>query len=329
MIPSAFTSTRQRQDCAFSSCAAKPRTAGRSCTKRFLSLFAGLSGFGLLPAHASAQGVGSDIINVGSGLMPSFGLGGTGAGLFNSIVIFLSTRLMLLAGVAATFIIVKAGLSLINSQADDKLQKARRQIGTAVVAVMLGFLSERFVAATYGPPAGAPGTAIFNPSTSVGILEGEAAGVISFALEFIVILSVIIIIYTGIKVVASFGTEDGPAQLRKSVFGIVTGLVLLTSATAIQLTLGLNPSGPELATGPVTAGPIINRGIFIVQTMLGFMALVAVIVVIYSGIRLIVNVGNEEEYTKTKQLIGRVLVGLFIILMSYVFTLFIVQVLNG
>jgi hypothetical protein len=296
---------------------------------RLLSLL-GLLALAALPIHALAQiSVEQDIISVGGGLMPSFGSGGTGAGLLNSALIFLGQRILLMAGVAATFVVVKAGLSLINSQDEGKLTKARREIGTAIVAIILGFLSERFVAATYGTTNVAPGQAIFNPATSVGILETEAAGLISFVLEFMVILSVIMIIYTAIRVVASFGKEDGPAEIRKSVFGVIVGFVLLTSSSAIQLALGLNPSGVEMATGPVTLNPLVERGIHILQLVLGFMALIAVAVVVYAGIKLLVSVGNEEEYGKTKSLIIRVLLGLFVILMSYVFTTFILTVLNG
>jgi hypothetical protein len=286
----------------------------------------GLTAFLLLPQHALAQvNLEDDIVNVGNGLMPGTGVG---AGLLNNALIFFSGRLLILAGITTTYIIVKAGLSLINSQADDKLAKAKRQIGTAIVAIVLGYLSERFVAATYGPPSGTPGSALFNPETSVTILETEAAGVISMVLELVVILSILMIIATGIKVVASFGKEDGPAEIRRSIFGVITGLVLLTSSTAIQLSLGLDPSGVEFPSGPVTAGPLINRAIALIQIVLGFMALVAVVVIIYMGVRLIVGLGNEEDLTNLKKIIGRVLLGLFVILLSYTFTVFLLEILQ-
>lgn len=287
---------------------------------------AGVFSLLLLPQQVFAQiNLEQDIISVGNGLMPGTGVG---AGLINSTLIFLAGRLMLLAGITTTFIIVKAGLSLINSQADDKLSKAKRQIGTAIVAIMLGYLSERFVAATYGPSTGAPGTALFNPAGSVGILETEAAGIISMVLELVVILSILMIIGTGIKVVASFGKEDGPAEIRKSIFGVITGLVLLTSSSAIQLSLGLNPSGVEFPSGPLTAGPLIQRAIVLIQVVLGFMALVAVAVIIYMAVRLIVGLGNDDDLSNLKKLIGRVLAGLFVILMSYAFTVFLYQILQ-
>ncbi len=294
---------------------------------RILALFTGIFAALALPAHTLAQvNLEDEIMTVGNGLQPWFGAGGTGGNLFNSLAIFLAERIMILAGITTTYIIVKAGLKLINSQADDKLSIARREIMTAVVAIFLGYLSQRLVYALYLGPQG-PATALQNPQVSVTILNTEFVGIINWALELVVIISIILIIATAIKMVGSFGKEDGPAEIRKSIIGVVTGLILLTSANAIQLSLGLT-STVQFATGPITAGPIIARILHIVQIMLGFMALAGVAVIIYAGVRTIVTKGNEEEFGKAKALIGRVLLGLLIILTSYVITVLVLQLLQ-
>lgn len=276
-----------------------------------------------LPAIAEAN-LEQDILNVSNGLSQTFGGGGVGAGLLNNLLIFLSNKIILLAGIAATFIIVKAGLSLINSQADDKLAKAKREIGTAIVAIVLGYLSERFVEATYGG-----GTAIFNPAGSVAILETEAAGIINFVLELVVIIGIIMIIYTAVKVVSSFGKDDGPAEIRKSVFGVVSGLVLLTSANAIQQAMSLNPNGVEQATGPVTAQPLATRVLEIISDVMSYLAILGVGMVIFAGIRMIVSIGNDDEYNNAKQLVFRVLMGLTIVLFAYTVSQVLIRILKG
>ncbi len=59
------------------------------------------------------------------------------------------------------------------------------------------------------------------------------------------------------------------------------------------------------------------------------MALIAVALVIYAGVQMIVGVGDEEKYKKAKDFIGRILLGLGIILLSYVAVAFVLQILNS
>jgi hypothetical protein len=294
----------------------------------FLRASAFLALFAVLPGIASAQGwLEGDLSKLAGGLMPSFGSGGTGATLLNSTLAFLATRIMMLAGIVATFIIVKAGLSLVNSQDESKIEKARRQIGIAISAVVLGFLSQRFVEAIYGS-ANDPGSALFNPARSVSILDIEARGLISWATELMVIVAIVILVGTGVRVVASFGKEDAAETLKRSVFSVVVGLLILSFSGALQLALGFNPQGAEVGGGNINADFLFARLVGLTQSVLSYMALIAVAVVIYAGFRMIFAMGDEGKFAEARKLIIRVLMGLFVILMSYVFTVFILALLN-
>jgi succinate dehydrogenase/fumarate reductase cytochrome b subunit len=98
----------------------------------------------------------------------------------------------------------------------------------------------------------------------------------------------------------------------------VTGLVYASSAFAQDF------AGPEPAIPGTPAGgegsadgirDIIEQ---IIIAVLNFLALIAVVVVIIAGIRLIVSQGNDEEKDKAKKAIFYALAGLVIVLFARV-----------
>ena len=73
--------------------------------------------------------------------------------------------------------------------------------------------------------------------------------------------------------------------------------------------------------------------VLILMKVIGFLLWMvggtAVCIVIYAGIRLILTLGTEEEFQKTKSLILRALLGLFVILVSYVIVRFVIVAFSG
>lgn len=95
----------------------------------------------------------------------------------------------------------------------------------------------------------------------------------------------------------------------------LTSLMLAPSALA-QNAFGPLPDTP----GPASAGEgdIRELIISILNFVLNFLALVAVIVIIIAGIRLIVSQGEEEAREKAKKTIIYVVAGLIVILLAKV-----------
>ncbi len=69
--------------------------------------------------------------------------------------------------------------------------------------------------------------------------------------------------------------------------------------------------------------------ISIITRVLDFVTLVAVIVVIVAGIRLIVSMGNDEQKDKAKKSIIYMVIGLAVIILSRIIVLFVVNIFNG
>lgn len=75
-------------------------------------------------------------------------------------------------------------------------------------------------------------------------------------------------------------------------------------------------------------GAIRSGVLSILGTVLSFMALVAVIVIVIAGIRLVVSQGEEQEKDKAKKTIFYAIIGLVVILLAQAIVGFIADLVN-
>lgn len=96
--------------------------------------------------------------------------------------------------------------------------------------------------------------------------------------------------------------------------------------------------GPGFKQGIAAVGGILgiptdlslwNLILHIIVFILNFVSLIAVIVVIVAGIRLIVSMGEDEQKEKAKKSIINMAIGLVIIILSRVIVAFIVNLARG
>lgn len=283
-------------------------------------MFPKLLSIGLIEtAHAQALTAVADFVS--GGLTAFFfgdGEGGGGANAYAGIAGFLLERSWLIVGIFTLLLLVRSGLKLIYGQSEDKFEEAKRAIANGLMAVVLIFLVSRLVSAFYraggswSPAAAASGSAIFTT---------ELIGIINWVLTLVAVLAVAMIIASVFSAMLSIGAEDATERIRRAVFGAAAGIVLLGIDIAFRATFGL-----EYFTVPglPTPFPIIVRVLFIISYILTFMALVAVIIVIYAGIMMILSLGNEEQFKKMRSLILRAILGLFVILVTYIIVRFVI-----
>ncbi|MFA6992191.1 MAG: hypothetical protein WC269_02825 [Candidatus Gracilibacteria bacterium] len=104
------------------------------------------------------------------------------------------------------------------------------------------------------------------------------------------------------------------------VFALMTGALALVSAfpgiaSAALIGPGDNPSGVGDATGG--EGDIRALVLRIVNFFLGFLGVVAVIMVIYGGVTYVTAAGKDDAIGNAKKIITYSLVGIVIILISF------------
>lgn len=96
----------------------------------------------------------------------------------------------------------------------------------------------------------------------------------------------------------------------------------------LQSALAQNPfiTANDLPTG-FNASTDIRTGIIdVVNFVLSFLGLIAVIMVIYAGFLMIFSAGNDESISKAKSIIIWVAIGIIVILLSYVIVNFVIDI---
>lgn len=105
-----------------------------------------------------------------------------------------------------------------------------------------------------------------------------------------------------------------------TVFALMVGAIslfsFLPSAGAALLTAGDQPVEIAGATGGET--DLRALVLTMINYALTFLGIVAVIMLIYGGITMVTSAGNEEAVTSAKNIIKWALIGIIIILLSFV-----------
>ncbi|MEI8230603.1 MAG: hypothetical protein WCG83_05740 [Candidatus Peregrinibacteria bacterium] len=230
--------------------------------------------------------------------------GGIGGDEIGSIYASIMKSFIIGIDVAGVMMIARAGFTLTFVQGDDQLVKARKTIGYVATALILMNLAvpmrDAFVA---------------YQTNGANILKVEVVGLLSYFETLLAITAILFIIISGIRAVTAYGKEDGTTHLKQAVIGVVSGIFLISVKTLI-----VNAVIVDRTPSPLLA--VIKTALLVV---LGFIALIATVVLIWAGLLMIVNVGKDEQYTKAKALAGRVLIGLVVILVSMAIVQFVIS----
>ncbi len=267
-------------------------------------------------AHAQL----SDVANfVSNGLVPFFsgsGYSGGGGFAYAGIAGYLLERSWLIVGIFVLLLLVRSGLKLIYGQSEEKFEEAKRAIANGLMAVVLLFLTLRIVEAFYNPGGS------WNPQTGAAIFTTEILGIARWASTLVAALAIAMIVVAAFYAIFSIGSDDGLQRIKRAIFGVAAGIIIILLDFAFRATFGLEYVA---IPGPPSPYPIIAKILSIITIILSFLFLIAVCVIIYAGIRMILSLGNEEEFNKMKSLIFRVLLGLFVILVSWIIIGFVVE----
>lgn len=209
-----------------------------------------------------------------------------------------------IAAVAAALGMTISGFFLALSGNETQATTARRVFISSLAGLALIRIAPFFASYLIGPGFGPTGgsSVLSAPAVAGSGVAGEALGLVTY-LEFpLGILCVIMIVVSGLRAIVNFGSEDGVAQLRRTVLFVIAGFILVGA----RATLGLG-----IATTGSTA-PIIGVVLTVVNRIIFYMGVLALAMVIFAGFLMILNIGKEDQYSKAKGLLIRVAIGLLI-----------------
>lgn len=102
------------------------------------------------------------------------------------------------------------------------------------------------------------------------------------------------------------------------VSGLMSVALMLVSAIPSAFAFGLDPGLNPVAEETGGETELLDLVLRIINFFLGFLGILAVIMVIYGGIRYVTSAGNDEGVGAAKKIILYSVVGLIIVLLSFV-----------
>lgn len=249
---------------------------------------------------------------------PNLAQGG-GAG-FGSILKDVAGSFKPIAAVAALLAMTIAGFFLALSGNDNQTTTARRVFISSMAGLALINLVDVFADSlisgtfTVNPTTLAPSgnTILDDPLSAGNDIASEALGLVAFLQFPLGVLCVVMIIISGIRAIASFGSEDGVAQLRRTVLFTVAGFILLLWRGT--LVVGGGVAGPGIAAGSPSS--IMHVMLLVLNRILTFTLILAVAMIVFAGILMIVNLGKDDQYGRAKGLMIRVAIGIILMVAS-------------
>jgi len=134
----------------------------------------------------------------------------------------------------------------------------------------------------------------------------EIAGLIRFATTFAIAIAVAFVVFGAIKLIIMGENEEEQGKVRKQILFTIAGILLL-SLIDIIVQVFFNTGGSGVG---INAAGFIFYLTYWINILLGFIGLAAVISIIWAGIQMIVNFGNEEAVNKSKNIIKFAIIGI-------------------
>ncbi len=169
----------------------------------------------------------------------------------------------------------------------------------------------------------------FQQSASI---ETVSIIVIRTALGFLGLIFLVLTIMAGFKWMNAGGNDEEVKKAKTSVKNAVIGLIVVLATYTmtvfiferLPLTQGLDGSTSQVAT----ESGLVNVGVgglvaTIIGVILGFLALIFLVLTIMAGFKWMTAGGNDEEVKKAQTSLKNAVIGLVIVLASYAITYFI------
>lgn len=270
--------------------------------------------FGLPDVVGGAKNAGTAEVLIKSGLKKVF-----------------ETGRILLGSVAVLFLIY-GGIKLGSSQGEEGVKKAREIIQDAVVAMVLITAAPMMVDVFFQGGSGETGeiggqqVEEFWKGAGEGSLSGgeealylQMIAIIDFIMLLLIPIFIGMIIYFGALNIFSIGDVEWLKKQRKGLLWGLGGLgLVLMSKSIVAVFFGKTLSGGAIETNEGIDMSLISVEIVgVINFLLSLAGIAALAMMIWTGYQMLMAGDNKDEFEKGKKQIGFIVIGIVIMLSSY------------
>lgn len=236
-------------------------------------------------------------------------------------------------GTIATVWCVWQGYRMLSSGGDgDQFESAKKSIMWGIIGLVLSFLVEPMIRTViYGGMGGlAPGQALLKPEISFLAGKAEIIGLMNWIKTMLGIISVAMIIFTGIQAMLALDSEEQTDTQKTNVRWIMIGIIIIIF-NEIIVEYGLYGNVHLENNKPVTLRDptrLISEFGGFLGYYLTFFAAVAVGGLAYGGYLILTSNFEESQTEKGKEIMKNTAIGIVIVLVSYVLVRTVIMLQN-
>ncbi|MCD5382965.1 hypothetical protein LR002_02480 [Candidatus Gracilibacteria bacterium] len=210
------------------------------------------------------------------------------------------------------------GISLVINGSADELAAAKSKILWTIAALLMTFLIEPLVRTVFfggsgtqkaGEILNSTGSAV--DAAKIGVLQIE--GLIGYIETFVILIALVMMIKSAVSMIFAHDSEVKLKEQKDTILWTGIGLVvILFSKTLVYFGVygnGVTGEGRDM-------GKVVAEVSGLLNYILGFLASIAVAMIIYGGAKMIFS--GEEEAQEGKAIIKNVIIGSIIISVAYV-----------
>ncbi len=228
---------------------------------------------------------------------------------------------------AFLWVVVSGVYMVVNSRDEDGAGKAKNMMKYALAGLAIMLLVEPLVLDILigGGNGGLDSTAVWDIERMKIVYDNftiQTRGILDFIKTLLVFIAMAYIIMSGVKMMTSFGDEDKLGEAKSMFLPIAVGLlVIVFNEFFVDYVLyNWMFDGEEVQYSPDgdNARVLIEAIIGYLLYVLGFLALIAFVYLLYGGFLYITSLGNEDKAEEGKSIVINAIIGFVIIMFSYV-----------
>jgi len=228
---------------------------------------------------------------------------------------------------AFLWVIVSGVYMTVNSSDESAVGKAKNMMKYSLAGLALMLLVEPLVLDIMigGGNGGLDSTAVWDIDRMKIVYDNftiQSRGVLDFIKTLLVFVAMAYIIMSGVKMMTAFGEEDKIGEAKSMFMPIIVGiLVIVFNEFFVDYVLyNWMFDGEEVKYAPDgdNARVLIETIIGYLLYLLGFLALIAFVYLLYGGFLYITSLGEEEKASEGKAIVINAMIGFFILMFSYV-----------
>lgn len=249
-----------------------------------------------------------ELLPMPGGSYIDFGEGEVG---IRELIIYYARVFKNLVAVLTVLFIVIAGIRMITAGgAEETVQKNRKSIIWLLVGLVIMQSAETFVYVLYGY-YGLYDTRLDAAEYAQNAREKLLEPLLSFFLTFIAAIAVFMVVLSGMRILSSVGDEGKIKKQTSVLLGAIMGLLIILLARPIVSGIfGYERPDPQ----PTQIISLITQ---LANYIMGFTALLAIVMLIYAGILMIMHFGNDAMIQKARKIVIWALLGVALIISAY------------